>query len=412
MEINKYISDIFENVKDKKDKKEYYKLCEKLLRKTINNLKDIKSEFLDKKDYYKICFDVLNNKGSFLCDVNLDVFTKEEILELYKKAISNDGTSLKYVKREYISSSKYFVLCIEAIMQNTRSLENVDVEYLSESEYNYLIKIAIEKNPTALIYVNDKYINRDFEDKNELNNVDKTEEQLSNENDLVTKEEYYNRCLFAENHSVLVYKSMMYVTEGKDLKETFTKEEYFQLCKEAIELIPSVLSYVIKDKITKEEYFQLCLIAINNKPLYLMQVDENKLEKNQYFEIAERAISKDKKAFKFASFDFKKEYNNIFFNFMENKEEKLSFKDWLFLNKDDILKEYEQLKGKELFEKEREILINGSKSEKDIVYKDFKVFQKKLYNEYILKPINEPIEEKTNNQQPQQTQTKHNFKKM
>jgi hypothetical protein len=141
---------------------------------------------------------------------------------------------------------------------------------------------------------------------------------------------------------------------------------------------------------------------------WALQFASNELRSDK--EVVMEAIKQNKKILEHASKLipkwFKEESKNMYF--MDNKNEELSkllnFEDWISLNKDDLLLNYENKITKKVMDKEKIILIDkdSKKEEVQAIIKRFKEFQKELYNKYVEEFNSIKNENKENNSESKQ----------
>jgi hypothetical protein len=190
---------------------------------------DVNEEMFSEEEYFNICEKAITKKPDSLLTVNANILSKENYYKLCEKAMNISISTFDNVKSNYLNEEDYYKLCAKVVNWDFRTLNKLNYKKLKEEDAEKLVLEAIKNH---------------YEDKIML---------------------YYVLQFVKKQTKEIVYRSiekfpytLKYANE-----ELFSKEEYFNLCKEVVGKVGTFLPFVKRELFSKEEYFELANIAIN-----------------------------------------------------------------------------------------------------------------------------------------------------
>ena len=209
-------------------------------------------------DFSKYFFD-LETKGINLLNVNVDVnLTDEQYYIICLAALRKDPLQFKNVNVEKLTDDQYYDICLAAVKKDPLQFKNVNAEKLSTKFKNEGDKILYNEDEELIdlyYYIAIKTINKifnflfDVHDKNEV---------------IITANGLYEIFLLAvKNNKIFVY-------HANRIKHLISSEQYYNICKAAVENDINAQVYVDGKKLDKfsEEYYNYVdnLLKKNKKP--------------------------------------------------------------------------------------------------------------------------------------------------
>jgi hypothetical protein len=94
-----------------------------------------------------------------------------------------------------------------------------------------------------------------------------------------------------------------------------TPEEYYELCRIAINIDKNSIKYVVIDKLENNQYYELCLLLMSTNSVeisnILKYIDNNKLSIEQYKKICQKAMKQNINDLKYCKIDIKYLFDKI-----------------------------------------------------------------------------------------------------
>jgi hypothetical protein len=273
-----------------------FEICKKAIKQNGRALKYIFIE--DKTDEEKL---------------ELYKLTDEEKLELYKLAVQSIQTVQsihnEYNPLEYVpSANRTSELCMLAVEHNGLALKHVP----GVTNYLDICKKAVEQNGLALQYIhnNNKYLyNRKAVIQNGLALKYVPENQKESNCVQAVKQngwalQYVPDINKSNDVCEIALKQNGLVLQHIDpaLIINITDEEYFDMCKTAIEQNVFALEFVKTVFMKPEQYYEICKIAVTNNSDTLQFVRANKITHEQYYEICELTVTNNGDTLKYVQF--------------------------------------------------------------------------------------------------------------
>ena len=199
-------------------KAQYTELCYLAVKKSCQKIDDIDSQRLEKKDWLELCRMVIRKKGSFL--YYLDMPSAKDRKEMLPLAIENGG-GLKYLAKQNYSQ------CLDVIKKDPRELQHVRPEQFTNPEYFTLCETAVKKDGASICYIDDII---------------------------------------------------------------FNNSQYVYLCQKAITKFPGNIGWIAQERIPAALYRQWFTLALDYNPYW---ISASPLDKN-YFDYCLEAVKKDR----------------------------------------------------------------------------------------------------------------------
>jgi hypothetical protein len=260
-----------------------------------------------------------NNKTFDICEIAVTqnglafefVPDNNKTFDICEKAVTQSSIALKHIEILFINNiinmtpEQYYKLCEKAIENESTTFNYVKADNMTPEQYNELYKKALENNKHIFNGIPEN--KRTYEIY--MLAVTKYGKHLENVklNGKITLEQYYELCKKAvENYGQAIFDVKTEVInelneEGKIYYKPkyMTPEQYYKLCEKALTNDGLALEYVNKNikNITDEQYYKLYEIAVTTCGEALAFIPIKYKPKNmtdeQYYELCKKAVIKN-----------------------------------------------------------------------------------------------------------------------
>lgn len=226
-------------------------------------------EHISEERYYRFCYRSIEIKPKTIRDIDPEkINDKEKYLQLCKRAVEVQPSIIQEIKPAVLSEQSYYDLCKQAIVAEPSLLKN-GFAHLSENAYYNLCLMSIQLDAAMLASVKAGQL---------ANNYKSLCEEAIAYNPQTIR--YLNRSLLSDEDYYDLYKKT--TNKAPSLLKYFIsasykdKEQYSELCTQAIALQPDVIQDINPRFLAQSEHYEeLCRHSVEQKPLLCMQISNN-----------------------------------------------------------------------------------------------------------------------------------------
>ena len=261
----------------------------KIIREIIKEAKDFQIEHIFKQintrllsadQYYILVNNILikneKNLSYILKVINAEKLTNEQYFSICNKLLTKKASHFQDIQPNLLTKIQYSIICFTVVKKNSYNICDVDRKRLSKSDWLELCKIAIRKEGNIFYYL-DIPSKLDFKDLHKFS--------LRNGGGLkYVAKQNYKQCLS------VVKKN------GNELKfvnpEQFTNDQYFNICKTAIEKEIFSLASADDEALNTKQYLELCEISLKSLPAIIHLINRDKIPARLLHSWDRKAIEK------------------------------------------------------------------------------------------------------------------------